>query len=105
MLNNNSIHISDQILSLADKLVKEDIESSLECLQMFDKQFTDVKTFYDILLYQTNNGWKCAIDIALDVSSMFQRFFLVMMEHITSATIFNYSLGHSGKCNYSGRIQ
>lgn len=53
---------------MADKLTKEDIEGTLECLQMFDKQFTDVKTFYDIILYQTNNGWKCAIDIALDVS-------------------------------------
>lgn len=62
------IIISDQNLSLADKLVKEDIENTLECLQMFEKQFTDVKTFYDIVLYQINDGWKCAIDVGLDVS-------------------------------------
>lgn len=55
-------------LSFADKLVKEDIDSTLEYLQMLDKQYADVKTFYDILLYQTKNGWKCAIDVALDVS-------------------------------------
>lgn len=57
----------DQNLPLADKLVKEDIDNTLECLQMFEKQYPDVKTFYDILLYQTSNGWRCAIDVALDV--------------------------------------
>lgn len=57
-----------QNLPAADKLVKDDIDNSLECLQMFEKQYTDVKTYYDILLYQTNNGWRCAIDVALDVS-------------------------------------
>lgn len=59
---------TDSNLSSADKLIKEDIENTLECLQMFDKQYIDVKTFYDILLYQTNDGWRCAIDVALDVS-------------------------------------
>lgn len=58
-----------QNLPLADKLVKEDIDNTLECLQMFDKQYTDIKTYYDILLYQTNNGWRCAIDVGLDVST------------------------------------
>lgn len=48
--------------------MKEDIDNTLEYLQMLDKQYADVKTFYDILLYQTSNGWKCAIDVALDVS-------------------------------------
>lgn len=62
------IAFTGQNLSLADKLVKEDIDGTLECLQMFDKQFTDVKTFYDVILYPTNDGWKCAIDISLDVS-------------------------------------
>lgn len=57
-----------QNLSAADKLIKEDIDNSLEYLQLLDKQYNDVKTFYDILLYQTNNGWRCAIDVALDVS-------------------------------------
>lgn len=61
------MHIADSNLSAADKLVKEDIENSLECLHMFEKQYLDVKTYYDILLYQTNNGWRCAIDVALDV--------------------------------------
>lgn len=62
---------SDSNLSFADKLVKEDIDSTLECLQMLDKQYSDVKTFYDILLYQTNKGWKCAIDVALNVSGFY----------------------------------
>lgn len=57
-----------QNLPLPEKLAKEDIDNALECLQMFDKQYTDVKTFYDILLYQTNDGWRCAIDVGLDVS-------------------------------------
>ena len=60
-------HRLGQNLSAADKLVKEDIDGTLEYLQMLDKQYNDVKTFYDILLYQTNNGWRCAIDVALDV--------------------------------------
>lgn len=62
------LFFSDPNLPSAEKLVKEDIENTLECLQMFDKQYNDVKTFYDILLYQTNGGWRCAIDVALDVS-------------------------------------
>lgn len=63
----NILNIFTDNLSAADKLVKEDIESTLEVLQMLDKQYNDVKTFYDILLYQTANGWRCAIDVALDV--------------------------------------
>lgn len=66
----NYFSLTDSNLSYADKLVKEDIDSTLEYLQMLDKQYADVKTFYDILLYQTNNGWKCAIDVALDVSKL-----------------------------------
>lgn len=50
--------------------MKEDIDGTLECLQMLEKQYADVKTFYDILLYQTKDGWKCAIDVALDVSEL-----------------------------------
>lgn len=67
-MNPTIISHSDSNLPFADKLVKEDIDSTLEYLQMLEKQYGDVKTFYDILLYQTNNGWKCAIDVALDVS-------------------------------------
>lgn len=35
---------------------------------MLDKQYNEVKTFYDILLYPTIKGWRCVIDVALDVS-------------------------------------
>lgn len=72
----SSFFFIGQNLSAADKLVKEDIESTLEVLQMLDKQYNDVKTFYDILLYQTNNGWRCAIDVALDVGFNNDNYFI-----------------------------
>lgn len=49
---------------MADKLTKEDLDNGLECLQAFDKLYPDVKTFYDCILYETKDGWRCAIDIA-----------------------------------------
>lgn len=54
----------DSYLSVADKLTKEDLDNGLECLQAFDKLYPDVKTFYDCILYETKDGWRCAIDIA-----------------------------------------
>lgn len=55
---------SDQNLPLADKLIKEDLDNGLECLQSFEKQYSDVKTTFDCILYQTKDGWRCVIDVA-----------------------------------------
>lgn len=49
---------------MADKLTKENLDNGLECLQTYDKQYSDIKTSYDCILYQTKNGWKCVIDTA-----------------------------------------
>lgn len=53
-----------QNLAPKDKLRKDDLDNGLECLQSFEKQYLDIKTTYDCILYQTKNGWRCAIDIA-----------------------------------------
>lgn len=55
---------SDQNLALKEKLRKDDLDNGLECLQSFEKQYSDIKNTYDCILYQTKNGWRCAIDIA-----------------------------------------
>lgn len=61
----NSLFLDlDQNLSLKDKLRKDDLDNGLECLQSFEKQYSDIKNTYDCILYQTKNGWRCAIDIA-----------------------------------------
>lgn len=54
----------DQNLGPKEKLFKDDLDNGLECLQSFEKQYSDIKTTYDCILYQTKNGWRCAIDIA-----------------------------------------
>lgn len=54
----------DTNLSAADKLMKEDLDNGLECLQTYDKQYADLKTIYDCILYQSRDGWRCAIDVA-----------------------------------------
>lgn len=51
-------------MSLKEKLRKDDLDNGMECLQSFEKQYSDIKTTYDCILYQTKNGWRCAIDIA-----------------------------------------
>lgn len=63
-LNNHHFFDSDQNLSLRDKLRKDDLDNGLECLQSFEKQYSDIKNTYDCILYQTKNGWRCVIDIA-----------------------------------------
>lgn len=56
--------ITAQSLQLKDKLKKDDLDNGLECLQSFEKQYSDIKSCYDCILYKTKNGWRCAIDIA-----------------------------------------
>lgn len=54
----------DTNLSIADKLIKEDLDNGLECLQSFEKVYSDIRTFYDCIVYQTKDGWRCIIDTA-----------------------------------------
>lgn len=63
-MNIENPFISDTNLSISDKLVKEDLDNGLECLQLYDKQYADLKTTYDCILYRTKDGWRCAIDVA-----------------------------------------
>lgn len=54
----------DTNLPIADKLIKEDLENGLECLQAFEKLYADIRTLYDCIVYQTKDGWRCIIDTA-----------------------------------------
>lgn len=56
--------ISDPSLPLKDKLRKDDLDNGLECLQSFEKQYNDIKSPFDCILYKSKNGWRCAIDVA-----------------------------------------
>lgn len=49
-------------LSWSKKLVKEDLDNTLEMLNNYEKAYKDVKTTYDIILYQTADGWQTVID-------------------------------------------
>ncbi|XP_067632305.1 tripeptidyl-peptidase 2 isoform X2 [Eurosta solidaginis] len=50
-------------LSWDKKLIKENLDNTLEMLNNYDKLYKDIKTTYDIVLYQTANGWQAVIDI------------------------------------------
>ncbi|XP_055380292.1 tripeptidyl-peptidase 2 [Condylostylus longicornis] len=45
-----------------DKLKKEDLDQSLECLNFYEKKVMEVRTTYDCVLYQTERGWEAVID-------------------------------------------
>lgn len=51
-------------LSVSDKLKKENNESSLEFLSYCEKKYADIKTTYDIVLFETNQGWVAVIDLS-----------------------------------------
>ncbi|XP_037944687.1 tripeptidyl-peptidase 2 isoform X2 [Teleopsis dalmanni] len=44
------------------KLVKENLDATLELLNGYDKLFIDIRLCYDCVLYPTENGWRAAID-------------------------------------------
>lgn len=52
-----------QNLPLKDKLQKEDNECSLEFLVYSEKKLSELRTTYDIVLYQTAQGWNAVIDL------------------------------------------
>ncbi|XP_058831362.1 tripeptidyl-peptidase 2 [Topomyia yanbarensis] len=49
-------------LSLKDKLVKENLDSTLEFLSSCEKKFSDLKTTLDCVLFLSENGWVAVID-------------------------------------------
>lgn len=55
--------LDNQTFSLEEKLEKEDLDNSWECLQSYEKQISDIKTSFDCFVYLTLNGWKAVIDI------------------------------------------
>lgn len=49
-------------LSWDKKLIKEDLDNTLELLNNYDKIYRDIKTTYDCVVYQTANGWQAVVD-------------------------------------------
>ncbi|XP_005174861.1 tripeptidyl-peptidase 2 [Musca domestica] len=50
-------------LSWDKKLIKEDLDNTLEMLNAYEKYYPDIKTAFDCILYETKNGWQACIDI------------------------------------------
>lgn len=49
-------------LSWDKKLIKEDLDNTLEMLNNYEKIYKDIRTTYDCVLYQTANGWQAVVD-------------------------------------------
>uniref|UniRef100_A0A182IWH8 Tripeptidyl-peptidase 2 n=1 Tax=Anopheles atroparvus TaxID=41427 RepID=A0A182IWH8_ANOAO len=45
-----------------DKLTKENLDCTLEFLNVCEKKFVDLKTSYDCVLFATSDGWMAVID-------------------------------------------
>ncbi|KAM7345588.1 tripeptidyl-peptidase II [Cochliomyia hominivorax] len=50
-------------LSWDKKLIKEDLDNTLELLNNYEKYYPDIKTAYDCILYPTEGGWQAVIDM------------------------------------------
>lgn len=44
------------------KLIKEDLDNTLELLNNYEKLYNDIKVTYDCILYPTESGWQAVID-------------------------------------------
>lgn len=55
---------SSNNLSTKEKLIKEENDSSLEFLNYCEKKFSEIKTTYDCILYQCDDGWNAVIDLS-----------------------------------------
>ncbi|XP_059224472.1 tripeptidyl-peptidase 2 [Stomoxys calcitrans] len=51
-------------LSWDKKLIKEDLDNTLDMLNAYEKYYPDIKTAFDCILYETQNGWQAVIDIS-----------------------------------------
>lgn len=57
-----SFVVDGTTLGFKDKLTKENLEATTEFLNNCDKKFTDIKTSFDCVLFQSKDGWVAAID-------------------------------------------
>lgn len=51
-----------QNLPLKEKLIKENLDGTVEFLNACEKKFSDLKTTYDCVLFSTDDGWMAVID-------------------------------------------
>lgn len=51
-----------QNLPLKERLIKENLDSTVEFLSACEKKFSDLKTTYDCVLFATVDGWTAVID-------------------------------------------
>lgn len=59
---------NNQNLPVKDKLEKEDLDATLEFLNNTEKKYGEVKTSYDCVVFESNNGWIAVIDTTETVS-------------------------------------
>jgi hypothetical protein len=62
------LSVDPQNVSIKDKLIKEDLDNTLEFLNSYEKKFNDIKTSYDCVVFKTAECWLAAIDINENVS-------------------------------------
>lgn len=62
------VNLDNSKLSWDKKLIKEDLDNTLELLNNYEKYYPDIKTAYDCILYPTDNGWQAVIDITEKVN-------------------------------------
>lgn len=59
---------NNQNLGLKEKLEKEDLDATLEFLNGYEKKYSDIKTSYDCVVFESNDGWVAVIDTTETVS-------------------------------------
>jgi tripeptidyl-peptidase II len=62
LFNLHYIVVDGTPLGFNDKLTKENFEATTEFFNNCDKKFTDIKTTFDCVLFQSKDGWVAAID-------------------------------------------
>lgn len=63
---------NNQNLQLKEKLEKENLDATLEFLNSYEKKYSDVKTSYDCVVFEsTDAGWIAIIDTTETVSNFF----------------------------------
>ncbi|KAK9889317.1 hypothetical protein WA026_004596 [Henosepilachna vigintioctopunctata] len=52
----------DSPLSEADRMMKENLENTIEILNNFEKKYNDVGPVYDCIIFHDGEMWKCCVD-------------------------------------------
>lgn len=73
-------------LTFKDKLAKENLDAMTEFLNAYDKKFSETKTTFDCILFQTNDGWVAVIDTT-EVGDLEKAVFV--KEYTTSYNVVN----------------